>query len=510
MKVKRFTATSMQKALKTVRDEMGPDAVILSNHRVSGGVEIIVAQNYEPVSAKQMVPPHDAEAEQPVAPTAVVKPSYVMPAPKSFLADELDKLKRPAAPAAPAHVARPISKKPENPWPFLSQEDRQDVEEQLRLQDQLESLKKQSKKSPIDLPKDKAGLQQALQHIKQQRQDGLVGQVDITPPKVNEPLVAVVPEANQQLIDEVRTELHDLTEMLKASSNKPPAQVTQPSSFVWKKYSPSNALQAKLWGRLEAMGFEEWLIYQLLGKLQSQQDEKLAWQSCLQELSVHLNMSPSDPLKRGGIFALVGPTGAGKTTTIAKMAVRFTLEHEGAKVGLITMDNYRLAAHDQLRTLGQILGVQVLVADQDHSVLSCIETLQECDLVLIDTAGLSPEHPMLNYQLQQLAQLKGRINTLLTLPSTSNSRVLRKVYHNYKAAQLTGCVLSKLDEASSLGDAISVLLESGLPLSYITDGQRIPDDFHRATAKGLVKRVVQVAKQEQQMDYGSGLAAGAW
>jgi len=530
MKVKRFTATSMQKALKTVRDEMGPDAVILSNHRVSGGVEIIVAQNYEPVSARQVVPPHDAEADQPVTPAVVAKPNPPAPAPKSFLADELDKLKKPAP-----VVARPISKKPDNPWPFLSQEDRQDVEEQLRLQDQLETLKKQPKVSPMDFPQDplplhneraplqkqpnpapmempqnKAGLQQALQHIKQQRQDGLMGQVEITPPKVNEPAAVAVPEASQQLIDEVRTELHDLTEMLKASSKQPAAQVTQPSSFVWKKYSPSNALQAKLWGRLEAMGFEEWLIYQLLGKLQSQQDEKTAWQSCLQELSAHLNISPSDPLKRGGIFALVGPTGAGKTTTIAKMAVRFTLEHEGAKVGLITMDNYRLAAHDQLRTLGQILGVQVLVADQDHSVLSCIETLQECDLVLIDTAGLSPEHPMLNYQLQQLAQLKGRINTLLTLPSTSNSRVLRKVYHNYKAAQLTGCVLSKLDEASSLGDAISVLLESALPLSYITDGQRIPDDFHRATAKGLVKRVVQVAKQEQQMAYGSGLAAGAW
>ena len=139
-----------------------------------------------------------------------------------------------------------------------------------------------------------------------------------------------------------------------------------------------------------------------------------------------------------------------------------------------------------------------------------LPTLQECDLVLIDTAGLSPEHPMLEYQLGQLAQLKGRINTLLTLPATSNSRVLRKVYHNYKAAHLTGCVLSKVDEASSLGEAISVLLESALPLNYITDGQRIPDDFQRVQAKGLVKRVVQVAKQEQQLAYTTGLSAGAW
>ncbi|MEY8246984.1 MAG: flagellar biosynthesis protein FlhF [Bermanella sp.] len=523
MKVKRFTATSMQKALKTVRDEMGPDAVILSNHRVSGGVEIIVAQNYQPVSAHKMVPPHDGDAEQALPAIDVVQPAPRVPAPKSFLSDELDKLKKPAA-------ARPTSKKPQNPWPFLSQQDRQDVEEQLRQQDKLESVKKHDKPPPVQvrpeptieppavapvaLPQghDKADLQQALQHIKQQRQDGVMGQLDITPPKAQTvaQAPAPVPEVNQKLIAEVRTELHDLTEMLKASTQSSLLHASQPSSFVWKKYSPSNALQAKLWGRLESMGFEEWLIYQLLGKLASQQDERAAWQACLQELSAHLHMSPSDPLEEGGIFALVGPTGAGKTTTIAKMAVRFTLEHEGAKVGLITMDNYRLAAHDQLRTLGQILGVQMLVADQDHSVLSCIETLQECDLVLIDTAGLSPEHPMLDYQLQQLAQLKGRINTLLTLPATSNSRVLRKVYHNYKAAQLTGCVLSKLDEASSLGDAISVLLESDLPLSYITDGQRIPDDFQRASAKGLVKRVVQVAKQEQQMAYGSGLAAGAW
>ncbi len=537
MKVKRFTATSMQKALKTVRAEMGPDAVILSNHRVNGGVEIIVAQNYEPVSAHKVVPPYDAEAQQQAPlpkPVAANSRGAYRAAPKSFLSDELDKLQPSAQQMAQnrvlkkatqntASASKTIPEKPENPWPFLSDDDRQDVEEQLRLQAQLESLKKphhslsNSERAPISQIESKQDLKLALQNIKQQRQEGFNGKIELPNTiTANQNIVSspVKPkeensQANQQLIDDVRHELHDLTEMLKANAEQPSKEI-QPSSFIWKKYSPTNALQAKLWARLEGMGFEEWLIYQLLHNLASEQDEKTAWQGCLRDLSSHLNMSHEDQLKRGGIFALVGPTGAGKTTTIAKMAVRFTLEHAGAKVGLITMDNYRLAAHDQLRTLGQILGVQVVVCDQDHSLLSCIESLQECDLVLIDTAGLSPEHPMLEYQLEQLAQFKGRIHTLLTLPATSNSRVLRKVYHNYKAAHLTGCVLSKIDEASSLGDAISVLLEGELPLWYITDGQRIPDDFYQANAKKLVKRVVQIAKQERQYSQSHNLAAGAW
>jgi flagellar biosynthesis protein FlhF len=519
MKVKRFTATSMQKALKTVRDEMGPDAVILSNHRVNGGVEIIVAQNYEPVSAHKSPTPYMNDDVKKTKSKGAKKSKSVakhdVPAPQSFLSDELDKITKANTPPIKPAAAKLLAVKGEgnaasNPWPFLSRDERHDVEEQLRLQDQLESLKAHHETSPIQLPQDKAGLQQALQNIKQQREEGGNTPIEFTQSASKGVSHTAMPDANKKLIDEVRNELHDLTEMLKASSNQSLIERPQPASFMWKKYSPSNALQAKLWVRLENMGFDEWLIYQLLGKLESQQDEKLAWQSCLQELSNHISMCPDDLLMNGGIFALVGPTGAGKTTSIAKMAVRFTLEHEGAKVGLITMDNYRLAAHDQLRTLGQILGVQVLVADQDHSLLGCIESLQECDLVLIDTAGLSPEHPMLNYQLEQLAQLKGRINTFLTLPATSNSRVLRKVYHNYKAAHLTGCILSKVDEASSLGEAISVLLESALPLNYITDGQRIPDDFQRVNAKGLVKRVVQVAKQEQQLAYTTGLSAGAW
>lgn len=477
MRVRRFTASSMQKALKTVRDEMGPDAVILSNHRVKGGVEIIVAQNYEPSSAKTSAPPMAFTEDGDVDDSHLPSPT--------FSRDKNTQERR----------------KEKEPWPFLSEEEREQVNEQLQLQEQLETLKRQrqsGESKSISASQDKEALRVALDEMKTRRDSEL------------DPVQPLQRESNhnerQAMLDDMRNELHDLKEMLRGDGQK---ALQQPANFVWKKYAPANALQAKFWQRLENMGFDDWVIYQLVHDVVSHADEKGAWQLILQDLVQHMNISPSDRLKRGGVYAMVGPTGAGKTTTIAKMAVRFTLEHEGASVGLVTMDNYRLAAHDQLKTLGQILGVPVQVADQEHTLKDCLDDLSECDLVLIDTAGLTPQHPMLNYQLEQLAALGGRVHTLLTLPATSTSRVLRKVYDNYKAANIGGCVLTKLDEASTLGDALSALLESGLNLSYATDGQRIPDDFHVASAKALVKRAVIMAKQEQAL-MEKAEAQGVW
>jgi len=481
MKVRRFTASSMQKALKTVRDEMGPDAVILSNHRVNGGVEIIVAQNYEPVSAKKSAPVYHN--------------------------DEFEELENKPK-AKPASIPKDA-----NPWPFLNANERQQVEEQLKLQEQLEALKRQregEKSSHVNTSMNvssQSGLQQSLQQIKQQRNSpNYTEQNNVAP--IAHKATSERSHQNQQILDEVRNELNDLKDLL--VSNTSQASTSNTQTFMWKKFGPTNSLQAKLWNRLEQMGFEEWLIYQLTHQIKAHADERQAWQTCLHDLAHHINISPSDRLKRGGVFALVGPTGAGKTTTIAKMAVRYTIENEGAKVGLITMDNYRLAAHDQLRTLGQILGVPVQVADQDHPLSQCIEQLNECDLVLIDTAGLTPEHPMLKYQLDQIAQLSQKVTTLLTLPATNSSRVLRKVFHNYKAAKVDACILTKVDEASSLGDALSMLLESKLSLAYSTDGQRIPDDFDPANANTLVKQAVKIAQTEQHHTPDQNIAAGAW
>lgn len=535
MKARRFTAATMQKALKIVREQMGPDAVILSNHRVKGGVEIIVAENYEPKSANAVAPVYSEDRED------------GLPSPHFSRAEK-----------ATAPQSKKQDTNSDSPWPFLSEEEQKDVADQLKLQDQLEALKKQrdGEKAPANSEQEykgnpnqsrfpglgftdkpqplptsfndfqspaggltsKEALRDALNNIKEGRENGapmprpilgMDGQ-DENPKQPNHQQSyearalrqteeqlrkhEVEQEYNRQLIDDVRGELQSLKDILKSNQ----AEVV-PASFVWKKHSPSNQLQVKLWQRLEQMGFSDWLIYQLVHDVKPDDGDSKVWQGILRDITHHIPISPSDKLKRGGIYALVGPTGAGKTTTIAKMAVRYVIEHENHQVGLITLDNYRLAAHDQLKTLGQILGVPVQVADDEHPITKCIENLSDCDLILIDTAGLTPEHPMLKYQLDQIKQLGPTVNTLLTLPATSHSRVLRKVYHNYKAAGLTGCILTKLDEASSLGDAISVLLETELALSYCTDGQRIPDDMHIADAKLLVKRTVQIAQYEQQL-----------
>ncbi|MCP5335017.1 MAG: flagellar biosynthesis protein FlhF [Oceanospirillaceae bacterium] len=478
MKVRRFTAPTMQKALKKVSDEMGPDAVILSNHRVNGGVEIIVAQQYEKAPS---VPRFDPQEQDDVE--AVISPAAAQ------------KIK--------------ASQAAKDPWPFLNDAQKHEVEKQLQLQDEIEQLQKKrgKKPAPAQAPAaafnvdSKASLSDMLSSIKQGR-----GQNEMAAPKAAAPAPQM--QMAGKFMEDMRAELNDLKELLKA---KPEQNSAAPVSFVWKKYAPSNALQAKFWGRLEHMGVADWLIFQLVNGVQPHNDESAEWQKVLHHLTDYIHVSPADKLKRGGVFALVGPTGAGKTTTIAKMAVRYTLEHQDAKVGLITMDNYRLAAHDQLRTLGQILGVPVQVCDAEHPLTRCLATLSDCDLVLIDTAGISDKNPLQREQLAELHSVQGRVQTLLTLPATSQGRVLKKVLHSYQSAGLSGAILTKMDEASCLGEAISLFAQAGLPVAYCTDGQRIPDDFHVANAKALVKRSVQIAQHEQHAVTGTeSRSAASW
>ena len=205
-------------------------------------------------------------------------------------------------------------------------------------------------------------------------------------------------------------------------------------------------------------------------------------------ISRRLPISPVDPLDAGGVIALVGPTGAGKTTTIAKLASRFAERHAPRDVALVTTDTARIGAREQLYGFGRQLGIAVHEANSGTDLDQLLERLKDYKLVLIDTAGVGPRDRTLASQLQWLRAAR-QVSTLLVLPANTSFGDMDEVVRRFSAANLQGVVLSKLDETGRFGTALSVAVDHRLPITWVTDGQDVPEDLHRASAANLVLRL---------------------
>lgn len=176
-------------------------------------------------------------------------------------------------------------------------------------------------------------------------------------------------------------------------------------------------------------------------------------------------------------------------------------------MALVTTDNYRIAAHEQLKAVGRILEIPVRVVDERRSLDEVLHNLRKRSLVLIDTAGMRQGDPELRAQMNMLRS-QPDVKTLLVLNSSSQFQVMRSAVHSYGEAQLSGCVISKLDEAVSMGEVLGVVMESRLPVYYTTDGQEVPQDIQIARGHQLVTRAVKLASGGQQQSSAVNLAAG--
>lgn len=239
--------------------------------------------------------------------------------------------------------------------------------------------------------------------------------------------------------------------------------------------------------RLAKLGLSKQVSTQVMAKIKPSQSIKAAWNDSLTALSKSIPVCGKDITDHGGVFAFVGPTGGGKTTTVGKLAARYVMKHGADQVALITTDTYRIAAHDQLRALGAILKVPVKVVAEDESLKDIIDSFSSRSLILIDTAGFRHGDPMLHQQLA-LVQQHRAVRSYLVMAANNQWQMLKASAYAYAGRGLSGAVLTKLDETSGLGEALSVIIEHDLPLAYSTNGQNIPQDIDVADAQYLVDK----------------------
>jgi len=456
MKMKRYFAPDMRQAMRRVRDEIGPDAVIVSNHRVAGGVEVVAAHENDYEAAQQ-----EFSRKKKIEQKRQSQIDVLTHGQKGDLASELQKARMQIAEAEMGGGQN---------YDTSGKVNRQLDNDDDELRAILASLKERQKQKA-----DAAHRNFMTGSVLDDADLGLDLREELSISQPEE-------EMGSSLIRSMQNEIEQLKNLL---SQQALSATNVNSSFS----------KPPLQRKLEMLGVSEKLSAHLLGSMEVGLPPNKAWKNALSRLSDSIPVLGEDFIERGGMVAFVGPTGVGKTTTIGKLAARYVLKYGSSSLALVTTDTFRIAAHEQLRTFGRILDVPVRVVDAANSLDDVLHSLKNKRLVLIDTAGLNAQEPHSEAQLEMLESVTLRLKKLLVVSCSSQRRVVEQAFNVYKSLGLNGCVLSKMDESGSLGEAISLIVEKRLPVTYVTDGQRIPDDIDIAQKHELVSRAVITAQR---------------
>ena len=395
MKIKRFIAPTMRDAMRLVREEQGPDAVILSNRRLEDGFEVVAATDYDA-----------------------------------------------------ALVQKAAAREEQTPLPLAGEGG--------------------AKRRERVLPE--AGT-------------------------VSPNLSPASGRGEQLNLDSLKGEIGALRRMMEQ----------QIANSAWGELKTRHPVRADVVRRLMSLGIELKLAREIASEIADDTDSERARYLPMAMLARRLPTFKHEWLEapqaadahaepRHDVIALVGATGVGKTTTIAKLAARY-VQHWGLRdVALITTDHFRIGAQEQLFTYGRLLGVPVLTADNQRELCLALEKLKDRRLVLIDTAGMSPRDQNLQKQFAMLSGLPVPNRTALVLSANGQASDLDDQYQRFAPAAPGAVILTKLDEATRVGSAISAVVRHGIPLAYLTDGQRVPEDLSVARADQLVVRAMAASR----------------
>jgi flagellar biosynthesis protein FlhF len=300
-------------------------------------------------------------------------------------------------------------------------------------------------------------------------------------------MTAMMSAAIAQAKESAAAEMHGMMNEIRAMRGM---METQLAELSWGSTQQREPQKAAVLRDMLAAGFSASLSRYLIDKLPAGKDaaESLRWVKTVLSRNITTMADEDAILDRGGVFALVGPTGVGKTTTTAKLAARCVMRHGPEKLALITTDAYRIGGHEQLRIYGKILGVMVHSVKDEADLRIALKELRNKHTVLIDTIGMSQRDQMVTEQVAMLTESGADVKRLLCLNATSTNETLNEVVRAYQGTGLAGCIMTKLDEAASIGNVLDVLVRQKLNLYYISTGQRVPEDLHLADRAMLVDR----------------------
>lgn len=451
----------MKSALKQVKSELGVDAVIMSNKKVAGGVEIVAAIDGDQVANK---------LEQSTQRAAQASRGYFSQEHASTQ-NESRALDEDRVNLGGGHG---MSKKFANILKQFGQGDEDSGQQRSPQNDSLSALlDRQSRYREEERPLHESA-RRVSQALKDRRQN--------TPPRDSH-------QGDDDHLEMLRDDMNSIRRLLEH----------QVSGLMWQEVERREPLRAMLIKRLERMGLSSDLADQLACYIPEDTKPAKAWKALLSLVADQIHVTKQDILKRGGVVALLGPTGVGKTTSIAKLAARAAMEYGADNVALVTTDTYRIGAHEQLAIYGRIMGCPVKVAKDSNELADVIYQLRNRRLVLVDTAGMGQRDVRLSEQLDTLMQDSGEtIYSYLVLPATAQRQVLQETIDHFKRIPLSGCILTKLDESLSLGEFISVTIQNALPIAYIANGQRVPEDIVLAQPKYMVAKANELLERSTE------------
>ena len=265
--------------------------------------------------------------------------------------------------------------------------------------------------------------------------------------------------------------------------------------LAWSNLKQQSPARAVMIPSLLAAGFSPALARELVAAVAADATAGAAHKAVSAQIARRLPLSTSETLvEQGGVYALVGPTGVGKTTTIAKLAARCVVQRGAASLALLTTDSYRIAAQDQLRVYGKILNVPVYAIKDARDLKTTLTELRDKKTVLIDTIGMSQRDRLVAEQTALLMGGGAMVKRLLLLNATANAATLDEVIAAYAQGGIHGSIVTKVDEAASLATVLDSVIRYGLGVHYVTNGQRVPEDLHLPNRAYMLDRALQPGK----------------